>query len=53
MQKKKWNVEPLPEARQAIKCKWTLDYKPGHKGVESIACGYDQLYGVVWLLTVR
>lgn len=47
----------MPAGRKAIKSKWVLDYKPGHKGVEPrykaklVACGYDQLYGVDYLAT--
>lgn len=57
MENKTWTVVPLPEGRKPIKCKWVLDYKPGHKGVDPrykarlVACGYDQLYGVDYLAT--
>jgi hypothetical protein len=50
-------VTALPQNRKAIKCKWILDFKPGHKGVDPrykarlVACGYDQLYGVDYLAT--
>jgi hypothetical protein len=57
IENKTWCVEPLPVGRKAIKCKWILDYKPGHKGAEPrykarlVACGYAQLYGVDYLDT--
>lgn len=57
MENKTWTIEPLPPGRKAIKCKWVLDFKPGHKGVQPrykarlVACGYDQLFGVDYLAT--
>jgi hypothetical protein len=57
MENKTWDIVPLPQGRKAIKCKWILDFKPGHKGVNArykvrlVACGYDQLYGVDYLVT--
>ena len=57
MENKTWRIVPLPQGRKAIKCKWVLDYKPGHKGVDPrykarlVACGYDQLYGIDYLAT--
>ena len=30
MENKTWRIVPLPQGRKAIKCKWVLDYKPGH-----------------------
>jgi hypothetical protein len=57
MENKTWTVVPLPPGRKAIKCKWVLDYKPGHRGVDPrykarlVACGYSQLYGVDYLAT--
>jgi hypothetical protein len=45
-------VGPLPPGRKAIKCKWVLDYKPGHKGAAPrykarlVACGYAQIPNV-------
>ena len=57
MENKTWDVTALPQNRKSIKCKWILDFKPGHKGVDPrykaslVACGYDQLYGVDYLAT--
>lgn len=57
MENKTWDIVPLPQGRKAIESKWILDYKPGHKGVNArykarlVACGYDQLYGVDYLVT--
>ena len=57
MENNTWVIEPLPPGRKAIKCKWVMDFKPGHKGVDSrykarlVACGYDQLYGIDYLAT--
>ena len=57
MENKTWDVTALPQNRKAIKCKWILNFKPGHKGVDPrykarlVACGYDQLYGVDYLAT--
>lgn len=50
-------IAPVPAGRKPIKCKWVMDYKPGHKKVEPrykarlVACGYDQLYGIYFLAT--
>ena len=57
MENKTSAVVPLPPGRKAFKCKWVLDYKPGHKDVDPrykarlVACGYSQLYGVDYLAT--
>lgn len=57
MENNTWTLEPLPSGRKAIKCKWVMDFKPGHKGVDPrykarlVACGYDQLYGIDYLAT--
>ncbi len=57
MERKTWRVVPLPIGRKPIKCKWILDFKPGHKGVNPrfkarlVACGYGQLYGIDYLTT--
>lgn len=45
-------VGPCPPGRKPIKCKWVLDYKPGHKGAAPrykarlVACGYAQIPNV-------
>ncbi len=57
IENKTWDIVPLPEGRKPIKCKWVLDYKPGHKETEArykarlVACGYAQLYGIDYLDT--
>ena len=57
MERKTWRLVPLPTGRKPIKCKWILDFKPGHKGVNPrfkarlVACGYGQLYGIDYLTT--